>query len=124
MYLDSFCGEQKINDRSQLFSVLTERSKENANSFILTFEESGFPQLSVFIRDNSCVIYYLDDKASSYVSHNPENKKQGSCSFYEKDESMIELAYECVLDSRLLNNIASIFYETKTRPMCIDWIEL
>lgn len=124
MYLYSFRGEQIVNDKSQLFSVFTERSKENANVFILTFEESGFPQLSVFIRNNFCVIYYLDDKGNSYVSYNRENRKHGSYPFYENDESMIELAYESILDVRILNNIASVFYDTKKRPMCIDWIEL
>lgn len=45
LYLNSFDGEIIINSEEELVMSLENRSVFNDNNFILTFYNSGFPQL-------------------------------------------------------------------------------
>ena len=124
MYIDSFNGEKVIKTKDELLVILGERSNLNANYFILTYNDSGFPQLSLFVKDNLCVAYYLGDKGDSYVSYNLSNKRNDTYSFYEDANNEVEIAYECVLDAEILNSIACDFFEMNKRPSIIKWKEL
>lgn len=47
MYADDFDGEIEIDEVDRLVEFLSRRPAFDANNFVLTFEESGFPQLNI-----------------------------------------------------------------------------
>ncbi len=49
MYIDDFMGNYKISTREKLVEILSQRYTQDLNYFILTFEESGFPQIKTFV---------------------------------------------------------------------------
>ena len=67
MYLNDFKREYTINSLEELNEILLKRYTHNANYFILTFQDEGFPQLTAFVKANEAVLYYLDT-TESFIS--------------------------------------------------------
>jgi len=125
MYIDNFKGETIVKTKEELFSVLNERSISNTNHFILTFKNSGFPQLSIFVRNDFCVVYFLGEEEESYVSYNKEKSSNDTYTFYEDENGTeIEIASECVININKLFDAAIVFFETQNRSKSIEWMEL
>jgi hypothetical protein len=122
MYVNDFDGEKIINSEYELIEILKKRPNFNSNYYIFTFNENGFPQLTTFVKNNYCVIYYLDEK-EIIISKN--NKENGVEIFYEnKNGSEIELAKENIMDTKILNEIVLEYFKTKKCPKNINWEKL
>lgn len=119
MYLNDFSQEYLVDSLEELEILLKKRFLEEVNFFILTFKENGFPQLSAFVKENKCVIYYLEEEVQ-YISKGDMEKGievfvqdiHGTELFLSKDKVMtIDKFYKA----------AESFFETQAKPNFIEW---
>ena len=119
MYLDDFSQEYLVNSLDELEVLLRKRFLEEVNFFILTFKENGFPQLSAFVKENKCVIYYLDEQ-EQYISKGGID--EGIEVFVEDIHGTeVFLSKDKVLTIDEFYRIAQSFFETQARPDFIEW---
>lgn len=119
MYLDDFSQEYLVNSLDELEVLLRKRFLEEVNFFILTFKENGFPQLSAFVKENKCVIYYLDEE-EQYISKG--GIEEGIEVFVEDIHGTeVFLSKDKVLTIDEFYRIAQSFFETQARPDFIEW---
>ncbi|KNC90718.1 hypothetical protein [Trabulsiella odontotermitis] len=124
MYGSDFNGEVIIDSNEELLSFLAKRPAFNSNNFAFSFNESGFPQLNIFVKDNLCVLYFMGEEGESFVSCN-EKKMDGVEFFYENMEGgTVTLARENIVPVTVMNEASKYFFETKIRPVCCEWMEL
>ena len=110
MYLDDFSQEYLVNSLDELEVLLRKRFLEEVNFFILTFKENGFPQLSAFVKENKCVIYYLDEQ-EQYISKG--GIEEGIEVFVEDIHGTeVFLSKDKVLTIDEFYRIAQSFYDT------------
>jgi hypothetical protein len=123
MYADDFKDEVIITSQNELIEFLERRPQFDSNYFILTFEESGFPQLSIFIKKNKCVIYFLDI-GKSFISLNG-NIEKGTTMFYENmGGSEVELPNKSIISIDKMKEISIEFFKKQQQPISIDWLEI
>ena len=119
MYLDDFSQEYLVDSLEELEILLRKRFLEEVNFFILTFKENGFPQLSAFVKENKCVIYYLDEE-EQYISKG--GTEEGIEVFVEDIHGTeVFLSKDKVLTIDEFYRIAQSFFETQARPDFIEW---
>ena len=119
MYLNDFSQEYLVNSLDELEVLLRKRFLEEVNFFILTFKENGFPQLSAFVKENKCVIYYLDEE-EQYISKG--GIEEGIEVFVEDIHGTeVFLSKDKVLTIDEFYRIAQSFFETQARPDFIEW---
>lgn len=119
MYLDDFSQEYLVDSLDELEVLLKKRFLEEVNFFILTFKENGFPQLSAFVKENKCVIYYLDEE-EQYISKGGAG--EGIEVFVEDIHGTeVFLSKDKVLTIDEFYRIAQSFFETQARPDFIEW---
>ena len=119
MYLDDFSQEYLVNSLDELEVLLRKRFLEEVNFFILTFKENGLPQLSAFVKENKCVIYYLDEQ-EQYISKG--GIEEGIEVFVEDIHGTeVFLSKDKVLTIDEFYRIAQSFFETQARPDFIEW---
>jgi len=126
MYANDFNGEIVINTESQVVEFIRNRPAFNANQFIFTFEESGIPQLCAFVRDDYCVLYFLDsEQKGTFASYGDGNIMDETITFYENVHGAeVVLASTMVIKVKQMTDACTEFFKTKTRPTCIKWMEL
>jgi hypothetical protein len=123
MYADDFNGEVIITSQNELIEFLEKKPQFDSNYFVLTFEESGFPQLSIFIKKDKCVIYFLDI-GKSFISLNGTIKK-GTTAFYENiGGSEVELPNKSIISIDKMKEASIEFFKQQQQPMSIDWLEI
>ena len=119
MYLDDFSQEYLVDSLDELEVLLKKRFLEEVNFFILTFKENGFPQLSAFVKENKCVIYYLDEE-EQYISKGGAG--EGIEVFVEDIHGTeVFLSKDKVLTIDEFYRIAQSFFETQVKPDFIEW---
>ncbi len=119
MYLDDFSQEYLVDSLDELEVLLRKRFLEEVNFFILTFKENGFPQLSAFVKENKCVIYYLDEEVQ-YISKG--GIEEGIEVFVEDIHGTeVFLSKNKVLPIDKFYKVAQSFFETQERPNSIEW---
>ena len=119
MYLDDFSQEYLVDSLDELEVLLKKRFLEEVNFFILTFKENGFPQLSAFVKENKCVIYYLDEE-EQYISKGGAG--EGIEVFVEDIHGTeVFLSKNKVLPIDKFYKVAQSFFETQERPNSIEW---
>ena len=119
MYLDDFSQEYLVDSLDELEVLLRKRFLEEVNFFILTFKENGFPQLSAFVKENKCVIYYLDEEVQ-YISKG--GTEEGIEVFVENIHGTeVFLSKNKVLPIDMFYKVAQSFFKTQKRPNSIEW---
>ena len=119
MYLDDFSQEYLVDSFDELEILLRKRFLEEVNFFILTFKEKGFPQLSAFVKENKCVIYYLDEE-EQYISKG--GTEEGIEVFVEDIHGTeVFLSKDKVLPIDKFYKVAQSFFKTQKRPNFIEW---
>ena len=119
MYLNDFNQEYFVVSLEELEILLRKRFLEGVNFFILTFKENGFPQLSAFVKENKCVIYYLDEE-EQYISKG--DTEEGIEVFVEDIHGTeVFLSKDKVLTIDKFYKVAQSFFETQERPNSIEW---
>lgn len=126
MYANDFNGEIVINTELQVVEFIRNRPAFNANQFIFTFEESGVPQLCAFVRDDYCVLYFLDsEQKGTFASYGDDNIRDETVTFYENVHGAeVVLASTMVIRVKQMTDACIEFFKTKTRPTSIKWMEL
>ncbi|GKS12434.1 hypothetical protein YDYSY3_34340 [Paenibacillus chitinolyticus] len=126
MYANDFNGEIVVNTESQVAEFIRNRPAFNANQFIFTFEESSISRLCAFVRDDYCVLYFLDsEQKGTFASHGDDDIRDETITFYENVHGAeVVLASTMVITVKQMNDACTEFFKTKTRPTCIRWIEL
>ncbi|MGS1049891.1 CDI system double-stranded DNA deaminase immunity protein DddI [Burkholderia glumae] len=123
MYADDFDGENDVANLDELIEFLDRRPAFNANNFTLTFEEDGFPQLNIFLKNEIAVVYYMD-AGENFVSRG-KSQKDAVETFYEnKLGGEVKLAKSCVVGKDEAIEAAKQFFSTKKRPDVLSWDEL
>ena len=122
MYLNDFKREYTINSLEELNETLLKRYTHNANYFILTFQDEGFPQLTTFVKANEAVLYYLDT-TESFISEST-TKTETTAIFYENEYSQILLPKASILPITDFYKAAELFFITKSKPINITWTAL
>lgn len=123
MFLDDFNGEVIITSTYELIESLERRYLFDSNYFILTFEESGFPQLSIFVKNDECVIYYMEIN-QSFISLNgmPE---EGTTLFYENTGGAeVELPNQSKISVDKMKEVSIEFFKQQRKPLTIEWLEI
>ena len=119
MYLDDFSQEYLVDSLDELEILLRKRFLEEVNFFILTFKENGFPQLSAFVKENKCVIYYLDEGVQ-YISKG--NMEKGIEVFVQDIHGTeLFLSKDKVMTIDKFYKVAESFFETQVKPNFIEW---
>ena len=125
MIANDFENEVIIDTEEDLLTFLNKRPEYNSNHFILTFSENGFPQLSMFVKDDYSVIYFLGEKSGETFVSCGNSEKCDTEIFYEnKLGSSVTLASENIVSPELMIEAAKQFFRTKERPLCVEWFEL
>jgi len=126
MYANDFNGEIVVKTELQLAEFIRNRPAFNANQFIFTFEESGNSQLCAFVRDDYCVLYFLDSEQKvTFASHGDGKIRDETSTFYENVHGAeVVLASIMVITVKQMNDACTEFFKTRTRPTCMKWIEL
>jgi len=125
MIANDFENEVIIDTVEDLSTFLDKRPANNSNHFILTFNESGFPQLSMFVKDDYSVIYFLGGESGKAFVSCGNSEKSGTEIFYENTlGSSITLARENIVSVQLMIETAKQFFLTKEQPICVEWFEL
>ncbi|MBE9917805.1 hypothetical protein G8C92_27775 [Paenibacillus donghaensis] len=126
MYANDFNGEIVVDTESQVVEFIRNRPAFNSNQFIFTFEESGIPQLCAFVRDDYCVLYFLDSgQKGTFASYGDDNIRDETITFYENVHGAeVVLASTMVITVKQMTDACTEFFKTKTRPTCIKWMEL
>ncbi|WP_175026575.1 CDI system double-stranded DNA deaminase immunity protein DddI [Burkholderia aenigmatica] len=123
MYADDFDGEIEIDGVDGLVDFLGKRPAFDANNFVLTFEEGGFPQLNIFVKNDVAVVYYMDI-GENFVSKGTA-EPGGTEKFYEnKLGGEVNLSNDCVVSKEQMIEAAKQFFATKQRPDQLTWSEL
>ncbi|MGN4151211.1 CDI system double-stranded DNA deaminase immunity protein DddI [Burkholderia gladioli] len=123
MYADDFDGENGVASLDDLIEFLNRKPAFNANNFTLTFEEDGFPQLNIFLKDDIAVVYYMD-AGENFVSQG-KSQEDAVETFYEnKLGGEVKLAKSCVVSRGEAIEAAKQFFSTKKRPDVLSWDEL
>ncbi|MGN3961589.1 CDI system double-stranded DNA deaminase immunity protein DddI [Burkholderia gladioli] len=123
MYADDFDGENGVASLDDLIEFLNRKPAFNANNFTLTFEEDGFPQLNIFLKDDIAVVYYMD-AGENFVSQG-KSQEDAVETFYEnKLGGEVKLAKSCVVSRDEAIEAAKQFFSTKKRPDVLSWDEL
>ena len=119
MYLNDFSQEYLVDSLDELEILLKKRFLEEVNFFILTFKENGFPQLSAFVRENKCVIYYLEEEVQ-YIS---KGKASEGIEVFVQDiyGTEVFLSKDKVMTIDEFYRIAQSFFETQVKPDFIEW---
>ena len=119
MYLNDFSQEYLVDSLEELEILLKKRFLEEVNFFILTFKENGFPQLSAFVRENKCVIYYLEEEVQ-YIS---KGKASEGIEVFVQDiyGTEVFLSKDKVMTIDEFYRIAQSFFETQVKPNFIEW---
>ena len=121
MYINDFDGETIVNTEIEIIEILNKRPAFNSNYYIFTFNEDGFPQLTAFVKNNYCIIYYLN-KDETFVSKNNNTENNGTEIFYEDIKgSEIELAKENIIEISKLKECVFEYFTTAERPKLIEW---
>lgn len=136
MTIFDFDGEVVTKSKEELFRIIKKRPALSSNAFTLTHSESGFPQLSIFAKENLCVLYYLDD-TNAYVSINETYEADdGEYEYNEDHEYETEIFYEnpkgsttilssgCIVGLKELNMAVEDFFSHNERSKRIKWLEL
>lgn len=122
MYLADFNREVIVSSKEELFNCLDKRPAFNSNQFILTFNDSGFPQLSVFVKNDWYVIYYLGEEGKSFVSVGKEKVDGNLVTFYENIHGAeIAISSECVIGIDRLKVVVEDFFLKQERSANIGW---
>lgn len=126
MYANDFNGEIVIDTELQVVKFIRNRPAFNANQFIFTFEESGVPQLCALVRDDYCVLYFLDsEQKGTFASYGDDNVRDETVTFYENAHGAeVLLASTMVITVKQMTDACTEFFKTKTRPTGIKWMEL
>ena len=110
MIANDFVNEVIINTEEDLLNFLNKRPAHNSNHFILTFNENGFPELSMFVKDDDSVIYFLGEKNGEAFVSCGNSEKCGTEIFYENTlGSSVTLASENIVSSKLMIETAKQF---------------
>jgi hypothetical protein len=118
LFLDDFDGEIVTNFQKEIIEIIKKRPAFNSNHFIFTFAENGFPQLTAFVKNDYCIIYYLD-KNITLVS---KGNNKGLETFYEnKNGATLELAKENIISVEYLKECVLEYFATNECPKCIEW---
>lgn len=119
MYLNDFSQEYLVDSLDELEVLLRKRFLEEVNFFILTFKENGFPQLSAFVKENKCVIYYLEEEVQ-YIS---KGKASEGIEVFVQDiyGTEVFLSKDKVMTIDEFYRIAQSFFETQVKPDFIEW---
>ena len=119
MYLNDFSQEYLVDSLDELEILLKKRFLEEVNFFILTFKENGFPQLSAFVKENKCVIYYLEEEVQ-YIS---KGKASEGIEVFVQDiyGTEVFLSKDKVMTIDEFYRIAQSFFETQVKPDFIEW---
>ena len=121
MYINDFDGETIVNTEIEIIEILNKRPVFNSNYYIFTFNEGGFPQLTAFVKNKYCIIYYLN-KDETFVSKNNNTENNGTEIFYENIKgSEIELAKENIIEISKLKECVFEYFTTAERPKLIEW---
>ncbi|WP_427872992.1 Imm1 family immunity protein [Flavobacterium sp. MMS24-S5] len=128
MYAGDFEGEEIIKSEEKLQEVLRKRPAFDANNFILTFSEDGFPQLNIFVKKDICIIYYIEENSENFVSYDEfeyyEHHGETEIFYESMSGEETELSSENIVPINKMYEVATEFFVTKTRPRCIKWTEL
>ena len=125
MIADDFENEVIIDTEEDLLIFLSKRPAYNSNHFSLTFNESGFPQLSMFVKDDDSILYFLGGQSGETFVSCGNSEKCGTEIFYEnKSGSSVTLARENIVSSALMIEAAKQFLHTQEQPICVEWFEL
>jgi hypothetical protein len=121
MYVDDFDGEAIVNSEMEIIAILNKRPTFNSNHYVFTFAEDGFPQLTSFVKDNYCVIYYLT-KDEAFVSNNDNRKNNETEIFYENiKDSEMELSKDNIVEIDKLKECVWEYFKTAECPKLIKW---
>ena len=125
MIANDFEDEVIIDTEEDLLNFLNKRPAYNSNHFILTFNENGFPQLSMFVKDDYSILYFLGEKSGEAFVSCRNSEKCGTEIFYENTfGSSVTLASENIVSLELMIETAKQFLRTKEQPLCVEWFEL
>ena len=119
MYLNDFSQEYLVDSLDELEVLLRKRFLEEVNFFILTFKENGFPQLSAFVKENKCVIYYLEEEVQ-YISKGKASEGIEVC-VQDIYGTEVFLSKDKVMTIDEFYRIAQSFFETQVKPDFIEW---
>jgi hypothetical protein len=120
MYAGDFDGEALVHSEMDIIALLHKRPAFNSNYYVFTFTEDGFPQLTSFVKDTYCVIYYLN-KDEAFVSKN-NTKNKGTELFYENIKgSEIELSKDTIVEINKLEECVLEYFRTAECPTVIKW---
>jgi len=125
MIANDFEDEVIIDTEEDLLNFLDKRPAYNSNHFILTFNENGVPQLSMFVKDDYSILYFLGEKSGEAFVSCGNSEKCGTEIFYENTfGSSVTLASENIVSLELMIETAKQFFHTEEQPLCVEWFEL
>ena len=124
MYLNDFLQESIVESEEELIRLLKTRRNHSVNHFILTHDESGFPQLNIFAKGDAFVLYCMA-AGENHVSTGNHSTPEETCLFYENDGgAKVALPCACIVEKQEMETAAWAFFRQKSRPESLRWQKL
>jgi hypothetical protein len=122
-------GVHQAMDIAELESFLTARIEDRFNSFWLRHDDEEFPTLSILVRDNLTVLYYIPQEFEAgfrSVGSSQEVEAGGHTTFSISRNSGddVVVTNDALIPFREALSAAKEFYCSSSLPGCVNWFGL
>ena len=64
-----------ISDEATLCRFLERRFEGDSNRFILSFDQAVFPNITLFVRGNECIVHYVSKNEEPYIAAGDRSRR-------------------------------------------------
>lgn len=126
MKISHFGGVSFCNTFEEVFDVLKIRFNESVNEFWITDDEKENPCLAVLVNnDMANVTFFPSDGHPGFQSAGNDKDAEGYTVFYTNTpEEEIEISNDMIITFEQAVQAVEEFFVTKSKPLCIEWVDL
>lgn len=127
MTIEHFIKTEKVNNVSDIKSILNKKTEKGVNEFIISLD-SPYPYIIISVNGNkACLSYfrYDDDPGFHSINNAVKSYENGITIFYTNTEDEeIEVENCAIVTIEQAVKAVEEFFLTEQLPKCIEWEEL
>lgn len=128
MNVHDFGGDHKVDSRVKLERILRSRFEGETNEFLLSHGSSTYPLISIFVKGDLAVIYYIPGEGQAgYASIGKKmNLNPNTMTSFATGtpENIIDVSNEAVVSFSEAVEVAKEFFDSQVLPTSIEWLKL
>ena len=127
MTIEHFIKTEKVNNVSDIRSILNKKTEKGVNEFIISLD-SKYPYIIMSLnKDKACLSYfrYADDPGFHSINNTVKSDENVITIFYTNTENEeIEVENCTIITVEQAVKAVEEFFLTEQLPKCIEWEEL